>query len=110
MSAYINKDTNEYPLYQGDIRLIYPEMGDEFILPDNFAEVTEGELPTVAENQTFTETTPQLKDDGTYERVFVIRDWTQEELQHNQEQVEFYLSGLKQTPHPNAVSLDQIAK
>lgn len=110
MAAYINKETNEYPLFEGDIRLLYPDMGNEFILPDNFATVPESDLPLITENQTFEEITPQLKDDGTYERVYVIRDWTQEELQHNQEQVEYYLGGMRQTPYPNAVSLDQIEK
>ena len=110
MAAYINKETNEYPLFEGDIRLLYPDMGNEFILPDNFAEVPESDLPVIAETQTFAETTPKLNADGSYERVYAIRDWTEEELQHNQEQVEYYLSGMKLTPDPNAVSLDQIEK
>lgn len=102
MSAYINKETNEYPLYEGDIRLLYPDMGDEFILPINFTEVIESPLPTVAENQTFTETAPQLNADGIYERVYVIRDWTEEELQHNQKQVNYYLGGMRNIPDLNA--------
>jgi hypothetical protein len=102
MATYINKETNEYPLYEGDIRLLYPDMGNEFILPIDFAEVTENALPTITENQTFAETTPTLNADGSYERVYVIRDLTEEELQRNQEQVAFYLGGMQTTPDPNA--------
>lgn len=102
MATYINTDTNKYPLYEGDIRLIYPDMGDEFVLPNGFAVVLESDLPTITETQTFTEVTPQLKADGSYERVYVIRDWTEEELQHNQEQVNYYLRGMTNIPDPNA--------
>jgi hypothetical protein len=103
MATYINTETNEYPLYEGDIRLVNPDMGDEFILPSNFAEVPESNLPTITETQTFTETTPQLNVDGSYERVYVIRDLTEEELQHNQEQVDYYLGGMRPVIDPNAV-------
>jgi hypothetical protein len=101
MSAYINKETNDYPLYEGDIRLLYPEMGDEFILPADYAEVPESDLPKVAENETFTETTPQLNADGVYEKVYVIRNWTEQELQHNQEQVAYYLAGMPSPTYAN---------
>lgn len=50
--AYINIETNEYPRYQGDIRLIHPEMGEEFICPPCFVEVKEGPLPEVPEGFT----------------------------------------------------------
>jgi hypothetical protein len=103
MATYINTETNEYPLYEGDIRLVNPDMGDEFILPSNFAEVPESNLPTITETQTFTETTPKLNDDGSYERVYVIRDLTEEELQRNQEQVAYYLGGMQPEIDPNAV-------
>jgi hypothetical protein len=102
MATYINKKTNEYPLYEGDIRLLYPDMGSEFILPNDFAEVIENDLPAVTENQTFTETTPKLNADGVYERVYVVRELTDEELQRNQEQVAYYLGGMQPAIDPNA--------
>lgn len=110
MSTYINKDTNEYPLYEGDIRLLYPDMGVNFVLPNDFAEVPESPLPTITENQTFVEGTPQLNSDGTYERVYVIREWTEEELSNNQAQVDFYLSGMQPVFDPNAVALDTVGE
>lgn len=36
---YIHIETQQFPLYEGDIRLLYPNMGD-FVLPEGYAEVT----------------------------------------------------------------------
>jgi hypothetical protein len=101
MSAYINTETNEYPLYEGDIRLLFTDIGDEFVLPNGYAEVPEVPLPTLTETQTLVETTPRLNEDGVYERVYTIREWTEEELQHNQEQVAYYLAGMPNPTYPN---------
>jgi hypothetical protein len=99
----VNKETNEYPLYEGDIRLIYPDMSDEFILPAHFAEVPESAFPSITETQIASEVAPQLNADGFYERVYVIRDLTEQELQYNQKQVAFYLGGMQPEIDPNAV-------
>ena len=45
MSAYIKLSTKEFPLYQGDVRLDHPEIGEEFICPDTYAEVAWTEPP-----------------------------------------------------------------
>lgn len=45
MTAYIKLDTKEFPLYQGDIRLEHPEIGEEFICPPTFARVEFTEPP-----------------------------------------------------------------
>lgn len=37
--TYINTATLQYPLFQGDIRLEFPNMGDEFVLPNGYAEI-----------------------------------------------------------------------
>jgi len=101
MATYINKETNEYPLHEGDIRLIYPNMEDEFILPANFAEVPESDFPAITENQTFAESAPQLNADGSYSRVYLTRDLTEDELQRNQEQVNYYLAGMPNNSYEN---------
>jgi hypothetical protein len=101
MSTYINTETSEYPLHEGDIRLLFPEIGDEFVLPSVFAEVPESPLPTLTQTQTFLETTPLLNQNGVYERVYIIRDWTEDELRHNQEQVAYYLAGMPSPTYPN---------
>jgi hypothetical protein len=76
-------------------------MGDEFILPANFAEVPESDFPTITENQTFAESVPQLNVDGSYERVYLVRDLTEDELQRNQEQVNYYLAGMPNNYYGN---------
>ena len=80
MSTYINTDTNEYPLYEGDIRLLYPNIGNDFVLPNGFAEVPDSNLPEITETQVAEETTPKLNANGIYEKVYIIRELTQEEI------------------------------
>lgn len=45
MSEYIKLATLEYPRYEGDIRLEYPDMGDEFVCPDTYAPVLASQQP-----------------------------------------------------------------
>ena len=80
MSTYINKITNEYPLYEGDIRLAHPEISEEFILPEEFAVVIESQLPELQENEIFYEMPPVLNNDGNYEKVYETRMLTEEEM------------------------------
>lgn len=47
MSVYINTSTMEYPLYEGDIRLAFPTMGNPFVLPEGYAEVHSVDAPVV---------------------------------------------------------------
>jgi hypothetical protein len=80
MSLYINTTTNDYPLYEGDIRLLHPEIGVEFILPSGYAVVEEGVIPQTASTKRFDELLPEPTESGIYTRVFVERDLTEEEL------------------------------
>ena len=80
MSAYINKETGEYPRYEGDIRLVHPEIGETFVCPPCFELVEEMEPPVYDEaKQTIIENQPELVD-GKYVRFWSVRDFTQEEL------------------------------
>jgi hypothetical protein len=73
MTVYINKDTNEYPRYQGDIRLVHPEIGEEFICPPCFVEVLQTEPPIYdATKETLIEDFPELID-GTYVQKWRIQ-------------------------------------
>lgn len=38
---FINLVTKDFPRYEGDIRLEYPNMGDQFVCPSNYAVVEE---------------------------------------------------------------------
>lgn len=64
MSFYIKTATLEYPLYEGDIRLEYPDIdkaltGTAFPCPATYAKVTQQIIPTeCGENQYFLESAP----------------------------------------------------
>jgi hypothetical protein len=45
MSNYINIRTGEFPVHEGDIRLVHPEIGKEFMCPDGYAPVEEATPP-----------------------------------------------------------------
>lgn len=47
MTAYLNTITGEYPLYEGDIRLSFPNIGEEFVCPEGVVPVTWVDPPTV---------------------------------------------------------------
>lgn len=83
MSLYINTETNEYPLYEGDIRLLHPELGNEFSLPVGYAIVEEGIIPEAGVNKKFEEQLPVPTESGVYKRVFIERDLTEEEISRN---------------------------
>ena len=83
MSLYINTETNTYPLYEGDIRLLHPEIGDQFVLPVGYAVVEEGIIPEAGINKKFEEELPVPTESGIYQRVFVERDLTEEEINRN---------------------------
>lgn len=45
--VYIELATGAYPLYEGDVRLAHPEIGDVFVCPDSFAEVKQVDAPEI---------------------------------------------------------------
>lgn len=47
IEAFVKLATLEFPRYEGDIRLEYPDMGDVFVLPDAYAAVYSTEKPVV---------------------------------------------------------------
>ena len=88
MSTYIKLSTLEYPRYEGDIRLEYPEItedqtGDTFPCPEwAWAKVIMVPPPQVEDTQTYYEILPPiLNDDGKYYRRWNVRDLTQEEIE-----------------------------
>lgn len=82
MSYYIKLSTLDYPKHQGDIRLEHPEIGDEFICPDTYAEVLDKEKPNYDfKIQTIYEDPPSLID-GKWYKNYVVRNYTQQELDH----------------------------
>jgi hypothetical protein len=71
--AYIKLSTEEYPRFQGDIRLEHPEIGDVFICPDTYAEVYDPATAVVpGENEIAVEGAP-LKTGGRWVRQFTLQ-------------------------------------
>ena len=80
MSRYIKLSTNEYPRHQGDIRLEYPDMGNQFVLPETYAYVEWVDAPSYNEaTQIAQETSPEFINDKWYMR-WIVQDLTQEEI------------------------------
>lgn len=74
MSNYINTITGEYPVHQGDIRLVHPEIGAEFVCPDGYALVEET-LPPV-----FDETTQRLSVTAQRDGDRWVMAWTVDQM------------------------------
>lgn len=80
MSAYINVDTLEYPRFEGDIRLIHPEISNEFVCPPCFMRVEETERPVHdSATQYVIEDNPK-KINNKYVQQWRIENYTPDEL------------------------------
>lgn len=88
---YIKIATLEFPRYEGDIRLEYPEIpieltGDAFPYPETYAPVSFTNPPTVTANQRVSMGVPVLSDQGQWLLTWVVTDLTEEEIKKNAEQ------------------------
>ena len=82
--AFINVSTLEYPLHEGDIRLLYPEIlesqtGDTFPCPNEFAKVFWVDPIFDSTYQYVSEALPQQLN-GVWTISWVVKDMTQDEL------------------------------
>jgi len=77
MSFYMKTATLEYPLYEGDIRLEYPDIasaltGDSFPCPATYAKVTQQIIPVeCGENQYFLESAPIIEN-GIWKTTWAV--------------------------------------
>jgi hypothetical protein len=83
---YLKLSTMEYPRFEGDIRLEYPEIaedqtGDSFPCPDTYVKVQFASPPKfdVEQHQYLKELPPQ-QIDGVWTQIFQINVYTEEEL------------------------------
>lgn len=102
MSAYIKLSTGEYPRHQGDIRLEYPDMGEEFVCPDTYELVPEVQPPETNSNQVSEELKPELID-GVWRKRFVVRDLTEQEIAERTAMEEM----IRRSMQPIAPNTDQ---
>lgn len=75
---YINIETKEFPLYEGDIRLAHPGMPN-FVLPEQYAEVIV-EQPPACDVYHFAERLPPELIDGNWVCKWAVREVPAEDL------------------------------
>ena len=80
MTIFIKLATGEYPRHQGDVRLEYPDMGDEFVLPETYAQVRYVDPPAYDYILQRAEEAPPVLIDGEWVMQWRIRQATQFEI------------------------------
>lgn len=75
----IFEETQAYPLYIGDVQIIYPNATEER-LPDGFSVVQETQAPEREHGKTIYEIAP-LKINGIWTQQWEKRDMTEQELE-----------------------------
>lgn len=58
--AYRKRDTGQYPVFQGDIRLEYPDMGETFVCPDTYEPVYASTPPLLTASERLSEAQPVM--------------------------------------------------
>lgn len=76
MSAYINIATKEYPIFEGDIRILFPNIGEKFICPEGYALVQETEKPETDNPDMKYVLGEPKKVDGVWYRTWVLEELT----------------------------------
>lgn len=78
---YINLETLEYPIYEGDIKLRHPNISfpQNFVPPDGYAKVNPTSRPTCAQLQKIVELPPELVD-GVWRQRWAVYDLSDDEL------------------------------
>ena len=85
MNIFINTVTSEFPLYEGDVRLLHPEIpleltGDSFPVPEEFAKVVATPVPVYDGKVQVLDPVQAEKINGVWTQKWVIRDLTPEEI------------------------------
>lgn len=91
---YINTQTLEHPLFEGDIRLVYDNMGDVFELPADelFARVDKAPVPDVdPDTQILVFNTP-IFSDGNWTQNITVQDLSESEIALRKQMREKFLN------------------
>ena len=84
MSDYLNINTGEFPLHEGDIQLIHTGWTADQPLPSTFVKVEWQDQPELGKNQTAL-VSPPVEVDGVWTRQWTIYNLTEEEIQAQQD-------------------------
>ena len=87
MTTFIQTETKEYPRYEGDIRLQFPDIpenltGDEFPCPDIYAKVEWTDMPDYNRNLHFAYELPPIQENGIWKMQWAVRELTDEEKEY----------------------------
>jgi hypothetical protein len=99
--TYLKLDSMEYPLFQGDVRLRCPEMGETFFVPDGFVEVQSAVVPDIPADHYLVESPPVLID-GVWTQVLSVAAYTQEDLARLEAQKQEFELQIRQMNQPIA--------
>ena len=85
MSTYLKLSTMEYPRFEGDIRLDYPEItedqtGETFPCPPDYVVVKEVPPPTFDANTQCAIQSMPIIIGGAWTMVWNVIDWSQEDI------------------------------
>lgn len=85
MNIFIDTNTMEYPLFEGDIRLLFPDIaedqtGNTFPVPNGYALVEDTEMPSYDEDAQILSEDKPIFTNEKWKRVWTIRNMTEEEL------------------------------
>jgi hypothetical protein len=79
--AYIKTGTGEYPVFEGDLRFLCPDMEDVFVCPSGYAAVYEAALPEPPTTPHMLFELPPADLGGYFERRFTFKEIAQQPAQ-----------------------------
>lgn len=67
-------DTGEYPVFEGDLRLLYPDMGEVFVCPPGYVVVYDVDTPKPPETAHMLFELPPVFDGENFVRSFTFKE------------------------------------
>lgn len=80
MTFYINTKTNQWPLYEYDIRTDINNWSDSFVVPDGYAQVIETPSPNYNFETEYLKYTQPIQSSGNFYMQWMVVKYTAEEL------------------------------
>lgn len=80
MSLYRKKDDGQYPLYKGDIEILYPELNESEI--ENYFDVVEATEPPPHDNTMSPVEIDLIFEDGKWKRQWMLVQRSQEDIDY----------------------------
>ena len=81
IAYYIDTNTGGFPLYEGDIRLVHPEIGEVFSLPVHYSTVLNTDPPNHDPDTQVRLISGHMVNGGVLEITWIVRELTPEEAE-----------------------------